>query len=883
MLRQLWIDVRVRLAALFAKGTLRARAEEELRFHLSMAEDRKVEAGEQRADARLHARRELGNIPILTEQSIDAWGYMFVDTLVQDIRYGLRGLRRDKAFSATAFLLLALTIGANTAMFTIVKRVLLDPLAYPQSDRLVRIWSAHKQTGSAYSVTALDYEDWAARSKSFEGIAAYTGRGMTITGEGEPELITALSVSANLFHVLGVQPILGRDFRSGENGQGSDRVLILSYALWQRKFGGSADVIGRTIHADGEALEVIGVLPPHFRFPDAGYEAWRPLAFQGGDPQWINRSAHFLRVVARLTPTATVASATAEMSGIAGQLESAYPGTNAHVGVQLRPLKDWVVGDSKVLVFTLHGAVTLLLLIVCSNLAGLLTARATARRAEFSTRAALGATRFRLMAHMTVEATLLSVAGGGAGIALANALLNLAKAHAGDTLPRLDELVLDPGVLLFSVAMTLGTAVLFGVLPAAQIPRLALTQRGTAARGMPRRIRPVLVTIQVALAAVLLAGAGLFLRSLNNLSHVNLGFEPEGVLTANFVLSPNAYPTSERMLQFTRHLDERLTTAPGLLTAGFSTTLPLSGQEWGNPIRVAGHPFPPGKSDIATIQCVSPRFLTALRSPVKLGRPLMDRDDARSPLVLVADETFVHEFLPAGESPIGKQVKIGDTESMDPWRTIVGVVGSYRQSSLDGSLEPQVFLPYAQLGERAAMVGRGIYVAVRASTPGAAAGILKAQIASLDPMLAVRDLRPLTSSVDLALSSQNLRTWLLGVFAGFALLLAGVGLYGVIAFAVTQRTQEIGVRVALGARPWQIARLVLADGARPGVAGIALGIGTMLSLSKVSEHLLFGVSGHDATTFGVTAGVLALVTLLASYIPARRAAGIDPVRTIRDE
>ncbi|HLJ48898.1 MAG TPA: ABC transporter permease [Bryobacteraceae bacterium] len=884
MLRQFWIDLKVRVAALFSRGSLHSRAGEELRFHLRELEERKIESGVAPEDARIQARRELGNIALLSEQTVDSWRYPFVDILVQDIRYALRGLRRDKAFSATAFLLLALAIGANTAVFTVVKRVLLDPLPYPESDRLVRIWSAHTQTGSAYSVSALDYQDWAAQSKSFDAIAAFGGRGMTITGEGEPELVIGLGVSANLFHTLGVQPMLGRDFRAAENADGTDRILILSYALWQRKFDGRPEVVGRTIHIDGQPLQVIGVMPPHFGFPDASYAAWRPLALKGGDPNWFNRSAHFLRVVGRLKPSVTMASATAEMSGIARQLERAYPGTNSQVGVQLRSLKEWMVGDSKALVFTLYGAVTLLLLIVCSNLAGLLIARAAARRAEFATRAALGATRLRLMGQMTVEAALLSLTGGSAGVALANALLSLAKARAAGALPRLDELALDPGVLLFSLALTLATSILFGVLPAAQLPRLVQTSRGTAARGLLRRVRPVLVGGQVALAAILLAGAGLFLRSLHNLSHVNLGFEPRDVLTANFVLAENSYPTSAKMFRFTRELDEYLASAPAVLAAGFSTTLPLSGQEWGNPIRVNGHPFPPGRSDIATIQCVSPGFLPALQSPLKLGRQLTDRDNAHAPLVLLVDDTFVAAFLPSGESPIGKMVRIGDSESNDPWRTIVGVVGSYRQSSLDGPLQPQMFLPYAQLGERTAtMVGRGLYLALRTSAPAAAAGMLKAKIASLDQALAVRDIRPLTSSVDAALSSQSLRSSLIASFAGLALLLAGVGLYGVIAFAVAQRTQEIGVRMALGARPSQIAKLILADGARLGMIGIALGIGVTLSLSKVAEHLLFGVSGHDLATLSTTAAILVIVTLLASYVPARRAAAIDPGRTIREE
>lgn len=806
-----------------------------------------------------------------------------MDRLLQDVRYAFRCLRRDRIFSATAFLLLALAIGANTATFTVVKRVLLDPLPYPQSGRLVRLWSLNTQTGLPFSVTALDYQDWAARSKSFEGMAAYGGRGMTLSGEGEPELLIGLGVSANLFHLLGVHPMLGRDFRDGENERGSDQVLVLSHTLWQRKFGGRAGVIGRTVRLDGQPFEVIGVMPPQFHFPDTTYQAWSPLRLKGGDPAWFNRSAHFLRVVGRLQPSATMSSATAEMSGIARQLESAYPATNTRQGVRLRALKEWMVGDSQALLVTLYGAVTLLLLIVCSNLAGLLVARAAARRLEFSIRAALGATRLRLIAQTAVEAALVSIAGGAAGLALAHGLLNLAKTHAVDALPRADELALDPGVLLFSVLLTLTTGLLFAIAPAVQFPRLTGTSRG-AVRAMRGRVRSTLVVLQVALAAVLLAGAGLFLRSLHNLTHVELGFDPEGVVTANFVLPENRYPDAEKMLRFTRQLDQGLAAAPGITAAGFSTTLPLSGQEWQNPIRIAGHTFAPGSSDLATIQCVSPAFLAALHSPLKLGRHLTARDDAHGPRVVMVDEAFVRAFLPAGDSPIGQQVKIGDSDSIDPWRTIVGVVSSYRQHSLEGSPQPQLFIPYGQLPERTVtMVGRGVYLVLRTSTAAAAVGALKSQIASLDPMIAVHDVRPLTDSVDAALSLQNLRTWLLGAFAGLALLLAGVGLYGVIAFAVAQRGPEIGVRMALGARSSQIARLILADGARLGLLGIALGIGATLYMSRLIESLLFGVAARDAATLIGVGAILAAVTLLASYMPARRAAAIDPARIIRGD
>jgi len=855
------------------RRTLDRDLDEEIAFHREMrAEDDKAPP--------------FGNPTSIKESLHDMWTLGWVEAVLQDARYALRGMRRDKGFTITALFVLALAIGANTTMFMVLKRVILDPLPYPHADQLVRVYDFHKERGQAFSVTMLNYLDWAAQTKVFDSLAAYGGRGMTITGEGEPELFIGLGVSANFLTTLGVHPMIGRDFRGEENERGRDRVLILNHSFWQRKFGGNPAVVGRSVRVNGESYEIIGVTPEGFAFPDKSYEALTPLAFRGGDPAMNNRSAHFLRVIGRLSPSATIESARAEMERIASQLEAAYPDVNLKLGVQLRSLKETVVGDSRKLVFVLYGAATLLLLVACANLASLSVARSAARRAEFSIRAALGASRLRLIVQMIVEACMLSLGGGLLGLGLASALVQILRIKAPEVLPRLDEIRLDPAIPLFSIGVTLATGLLFGLGPILGMTRFFETTRGSGARGLRQRMRSVLVVVQVSMALVLLAGAGLFIRSLHNLGQVDLGFDSQGVATTNLVLGVNEYRTRERMLAFARQLDEGLASSPGLSAAGFSTSLPLSGQGWGNPISMEGVAQPPnGSSNIARIQCVSPHYLEALKMPLRAGRYPSPTDDERALPVALVDEIFVRQYLNSGQSPIGRRVKIGQADSSQPWRTIVGVVAASRQFALEDAPEAHLFVPYLQLGDLAPIVGRGLYLAARSSQPATAIGIMKGQINSIDPALAVRESHLLAESVDSALSPWRFRTSLMTAFAGFALLLAAVGLYGVIAFAVAQQTQEIGVRIALGAQRVQITRAVLGSGARLGGAGIVIGVGCALALSQAmeKEELLFGVGSRDWLSLSVGAVVLGVVTLFASYVPARRAASVDPMRALRME
>jgi putative ABC transport system permease protein len=810
----------------------------------------------------------------------------FIGTVVGDARYAFRGLWRDKAFTLTALLLLALAIGANTATFTVLKRTILDPLPYPNADQLVRIYDYQKQRGMEFSVTASNYLDWAAQTKTFEQLAAFGGRGMALVGQGEPELFIGLGVSSNFLTTLGVRPILGRDFRPEENEQGRDRVLILSHALWQRKFGGDAAVVGRSFRVNGESYEIVGVAPQGFAFPDRSYEAFTPLVLKGGDPQWNNRSAHYLKVVGRLRASESLETASAEMTQVAAGLEQQYPDTNKDLGLRLHPLKERVVGESRPLVFLLYGAATLLLLVACANLASLLLARAATRQAEFSTRAALGASRSRLITQMMVESLILSVSGGLAGIGLAKVLLRLLPVIAPDALPRVEEIQLDFTVFAFSAATTVLTGLLFGLGPVAGLSRLMEMPRGRTSSGLKVRLRSALVVGQVAVSLVLLAGAGLFIRSLGNLSHVDAGFDVDGVVTMNFVLGANEYPTGDRMIQFARQFDERLKNTPGVPDAGFSTSLPLSGQGWGNPISVdKAEPVPSNRSNIARIQAVSPRYLQTLKTPLRLGRYLASADDGGAPPVVVVDELFARTFLGEKESPIGRRIKVGGADSSRPWLTVVGVVASSRQISLEGEPEPHIFLPYLQIQEIAPMVGRGIYVAGRSSAPEAAIGALKAQITEVNPNLALREAQPLSVRLGTALAPQRFRTGLLGGFAVLALLIASVGLYGVISFVVAQQSREIGLRIALGAQASEIAAMVVTRGAGLGVLGVLIGIGASLGLSRFLEqqNLLFGVGPRDAATLAAVSALLGAVVLAASYLPARRASLVEPMKALRTE
>jgi putative ABC transport system permease protein len=637
---------------------------------------------------------------------------------------------------------------------------------------------------------------------------------------------------------------------------------------------------------NGESFQIVGVMPAGFAFPEKRYDLWRPLALRGGEAAWSNRAAHYLRVVGRLRPSESFAAAVVEMNQIAANLERAYPENNRNLGVQLHPLKETVIGDFRGILFLLYGSVTLLLLVACASLAALQIARAATRKAEFTTRAALGASRVRLAAQVAVESGLLGGIGGGLGLALAFALLHIVRRTGGELLPNLDSVHMDPPVLVFSFVLAMGSALLFGLAPFAQISRLVGVTRGATSKGIRLELRSALVVVQVGLAFVLLAGTGLFIRSLDKLEGADKGFNASGVVTVGIALQETEFRTSERMMAFAGQLAERLDALPGNGTGGFTTALPLSGQAWGNPIAIAEKPAAVGsKPNIARIQCVSAGYLRTVKTPLRLGRFLSKDDQVRSAPVALVDESFVRQFLPDVGNPIGKRIKIGDADSREPWRTIVGVVGSSRQFSLDGTPEPHLYVSYFQLGDLAPVVGRGLYLAARGANPPSTLSALKGQVAELDPTLAIRDTGYLSDYVDAALAPQRARTWLMAGFASLALLLAGASLYGVVAFTVASRTQEIGVRVALGATSANVISMVLLDGARLAAIGLSFGVLCALALSTIlnKQRLLFEVSPTDATTFILAAAILATVGLMASYFPGRHAASIDPMRALRME
>ncbi|MEJ7608868.1 MAG: ABC transporter permease, partial [Bryobacteraceae bacterium] len=526
-----------------------------------------------------------GNATRIREELYDMWTFRTIETFLQDARYALHGMWREKAFSITALLLLALAIGANSAMFTVLKRVILDPLPYPDADRLVGIYDFQRQTGRAFSVTMLNYLDWVAQTRTIESLAAYSGRGVSVGGSGQPELLIGLGVSANFFNVIGVRPAIGRVFRPDENERGRDQVMILSHALWQGRYGGDPGIVGRNLPVNGESFQIVGVMPAGFAFPEKRYDLWMPLALRGGEAAFSNRSAHYLRVVGRLRPSATITSSVAEMKKITANLERAYPEYNRNLGVQLRPLKETVIGDFRGVLFLLYGSVTLLLLVACASLAALQVARAATRKAEFITRAALGASRARLAVQLAVESGLLGVIGGalgGPGVCTSSySETNRRRTSAGP-----DSVRMCP-VLVFSFFLAIGSALLFGLTPFAQISRLVGVSRGATSKRIRLELRSALVVVQVALAFVLLAGAGLFVRSLDKLGATDKGFSAEGVVTLGIALQEADYKTSETLMAIAGQLAERLDALPGDGAGGFTTALPLSGQAWGNPIAIA--------------------------------------------------------------------------------------------------------------------------------------------------------------------------------------------------------------------------------------------------------------------------------------------------------
>ncbi|MFL6333876.1 MAG: ABC transporter permease [Pyrinomonadaceae bacterium] len=799
-------------------------------------------------------------------------------TLLQDLRYAVRRLLKSPGFAAVAVGALALGIGANTAIFSVVNSVLLKPLPYPAPEELVKLWESRpRQNMPRVEIAPHEFLAWADQSQSFQRLAATDVAEYNLTGRGEPERVTGALVTAGYFPLLGLAPAQGRAFLEEENRPGANNVVVLGQELWRSRFNSDPSVVGQTVSLDGVACTVVGVLPRGFRLP-GGAELARPIAFDAEDRS--QPGSHFLNVYGRLKEGVTVARAEAEMATVAARVEQSLGGTNVGHQVAVVPLHEEVVGGSRTALLVLLGAVALVLLIACANVANLLLARAAARRREVAVRAALGASRWRIVRQLLAESLLLSGLGGALGLLLAVWGVDLLVGLDPSGVQRAGEVTLDWRVLAFTFGLSLLTGLLFGLAPALQASKAdlveSLKEGGRAGQGLARnRLRSALVVAEVALTLVLLVGAGLLLKSFSRLLAVDPGLDPRGVLTLDVALPAAKYNEPQRITAFYEQLLQEAAALPGVQAAGAVSILPLAGDDSSNFVQIEGRaPLPPGQALRAGRRNVSADYFRALGIPLKQGRSLNASDASGAQPVLVINEAMARSFF-QGEGPVGKRVRTGDKS---PWVEIVGVVGDVRHRGLDVDTRPEMFFPHTQTPSRQMTL-----VVRSAGDPAALAGPLRERVRAIDRDQPVGNVKTMEEWVSESVASRRFTAALLGVFAAAAAALAALGLYGVVSYTVAQRTHEIGLRVALGARPRDVLRLVIGQGMALTLVGTAIGVAAALALTRLMASLLFGVGATDAGVFVAVPVLLAAVALLACYFPARRATKVDPMVALRYE
>ena len=803
------------------------------------------------------------------------------EDMFQDLRFGFRMLLKNPGFTLVAVLTLALGIGANTAIFSVVNAVLLRPLPFAESERLVWVWDTLPQLTTA-PTSLPDFLDWKEQNRSFENLAAYQSGNMFLdTGDGAQE-ISVGRVTPEMFAIFRVGQLLGRGFTAEETLPGRSTVAVLSHALWQNRFGADPTVLGRTIQLSGAAYTVIGVMPAGFSFPDRT-ELWRPLPV---DPTQLDRGPHYLRVVGRLKPGVTLGQAQADMAAIAARLAQQYPEKIAGHGVRLELLRDVIVGDIGNALFVLLGAVGFVLLIACANVASLLLARVAARGPEIAVRTALGASRIRIVRQLLTESVMLSVCGGAVGLLIAFWGVKWLVSLGPDTIPRLREISIDPLMAGFTLLISVATGVLFGLAPALGVSRSAfsgaLKESGRASAGVHRnRLRSALVICEIALSFVLLIGAGLMIRSFAKLNQVDPGFDSARTLTMGVTLLRNKYPDDERVASFYSQLLERASAAPGVVSVGAISGLPLSGSSINLHFTIEGRPPVAREAQpITEYRIVTPRYFESIGIPLLAGRDVAETDTKQTPNVVVINEAFARQHFP-GENPLGQHIRL-QVQERDPL-LIVGVAGNVRHFGLDEQPFPETYVPFLQ-NPLSKTYQRSMTIVARTKTdPGAVAASLRAALTSLDKSLPVYALKPMSEYLRDSLARRRFNLILLSVFGGVALALAAVGVYGVISYGVTQRTHEIGIRLALGAQTREVLKVVVRQGMMLALGGAALGLLAALALTRLMKTLLFGVSPNDPLTFIVIALLLTFVALLACWIPARRATKVDPITALRRE
>ncbi|HEX3184589.1 MAG TPA: ABC transporter permease [Pyrinomonadaceae bacterium] len=886
-----WLNIlRDRLKALRQRDSVIDDIDREMRTHLDLQTEANIRAGMSPREAHEQARRSFGNLNRAVDAAYDVKGGGVFETLAQDVRYGARMLLKHKAFTLVAVITLALGIGANSAIFSVVNELLLRPLPYSDPDRIVMLWEVSPEGRHQNTTSRANFRAWRDQSTSYEHMAAFSDQRLTLTGNFEPEEVSGQLAIPDMFKVLGVDPILGRTLLPEDGNDSSPLVAVLSYGLWQRRFGGQSSAIGQPIVLNGLKFEIVGVMPPNFQFhikqrsgTGRPAEVWITLPMPTGNTE--NERGRFLSTVAKLKPGVTPEQAGAELRTIEARLSDEVPQFNKNFSAEVLPLREQFFGNVRRPLWLMLGAVGFVLLIACANVANLLLSLATAREKEIALRAALGARRSRIVRQLLTESLLLALLGSALGLGFAWLGIKALLMISPRDVVSLQGVGVNLSVLLWTLGVSVLTGIIFGLAPALHISRLnlneSLKEGGKADSGQAtgsRRIRSVLVVSEIALAVVLLASAGLLVRSFIRLQQVDRGFNPDNVLSMVVRLPSARYPQDPQLIQFFNQAMDRLRNLPGVRSAGMINFLPLYGGLGSNTgFKIIGRPEPPpGQGPSCDVRVVDAGYFQTLGIPLLRGRNFSDSEQREAKRVVLINEAFARKHFP-NEDPIGQRVDVAMFEQ--PTITeIIGVVGNVRYDSLIDEAPPAVYFPHPELAYPFMTL-----VLRTDGEPAAIAPAVQREIRAIDPNQPVSDVRTMDQVMAEAVSRSRFNTLLLGLFAALATLLSAVGIFGVMNYSVALRTREIGLRLAIGAQPRQVLLLVLKQGLTLTIAGVGLGLLAAFALTRLLTGLLFGVEAVDATTFTTISLLLVMVSLLACYLPARRAMRIDPMMALRYE